>query len=136
MNLFTTFASTPTVLVLGAGEHAGILYKEIADSARHAQGSILGFMPMAERDGVIPEYLILLGDEPLLQVSRRRRVTEIVVVPDHAAQKLPMQQLLNCKLSGIHLSDARGFLKSVHDGRYRRGRRRISLSKILRRIHQ
>jgi hypothetical protein len=36
-----------------------------------------------------------------MQLTKRMKVSEIVVVQDHPAQKSPVQQMLNCKLAGI-----------------------------------
>ncbi len=48
-----------------------------------------------------------------MPLAKRMKVSKIVVVQDHPAQKSPVQQLLNCKLAGIQLSDVDSFLKRV-----------------------
>ena len=113
MNLFRRRSSSPTILILGAGERAGHLYKEIVEPKPRAQSHILGFVPLEEQDSVIPENLILHCKETLMPLAKRMKVSKIVVVQDHPAQKSPVQQLLNCKLAGIQLSDVDSFLKRV-----------------------
>jgi len=113
MNLFAKNSASPTILILGAGERAGNLYKEIVEPKPRAQSPILGFVPLEAQASVIPENLILHCKETLMQLTKKMKVSEIVVVQDHPAQKPPVQQLLNCKLAGIQLSDADSFLERI-----------------------
>ena len=135
MNLFTKSSSSQTVLILGAGERAGHLYKEIVEPKPRAQCPIIGFVPLEEQDSAIPENLILQCQETLVQLTRKMKVSEIVVVQDHPAQNSPVQQLLNCKLAGIRLSDVDSFLKRVRDKSNLHGRKFNSLLAIFDRFH-
>ena len=117
MNLFAKKSTSPTILILGAGKRAGNLYKELIEPKPRAQSPILGFVPLEELDSVIPENLILYCKETLIPLTKKMKVSEIVVVQDHPTQKSPVQQLLNCKLAGIQLSDVDSFLRRIRDGR-------------------
>jgi len=101
MKLFRKKSPSPTILILGAGKRAGNLYREKVEPKPRAQSPILGFVPLEEPDNAIPENLILPRKETLMQLTKRMKVSEIVVVQDHPAQKSPVQQMLNCKLVGI-----------------------------------
>lgn len=136
MNLFTTISSSPTVLVLGAGKRAGNLYREIVETEASVQNAILGFVPLEARDKLIPERLLFSSDESLLQLARREKVSEIVVVTDHPTQQAPVQQLLDCKLCGIQLSDADSFLTRVYDGSYPRRHSTNALARIWGKLHR
>ena len=113
MNLFAEKTSSHAVLILGAGKRAGKLYQEIVKSKIQGQCSIGGFVPLEEQDSAIPQELILQGDDALVRLAREMEISEIVIVQDHPAQKCPMQQLLDCKLAGIELSDLDSFLERV-----------------------
>lgn len=115
MNLFRRRSPSPIILILGAGVRAGNLYREIIEPKPRAQSPILGFVPLEAQDSVIPENLILHCKETLMELTKKMKVSEIVVVQDHPTQKSPVQQLLNCKLAGIQLSDADSFLKRVRN---------------------
>lgn len=113
MNLFARKASSPSVLVLGAGVAAARIYKEVVEQNSLSRSPIIGFVPLEERDSLIPESLILQSSETLAQLAERTRASEIVVVQDHPAQACSTQQLLDCKMAGIRLSDLEGFLQRM-----------------------
>lgn len=113
MNLFAKKSYTPVVLILGAGERAGKLYKEIETQKFRFQCTIRGFVPLEELNSVFPEDLILDSDETLAKLAGRLKVDEIVIVQDYPDQKCPVQHLLDCKMAGIQLSDLDSFLTRV-----------------------
>ena len=135
MKLFGKYSTPPTVLILGAGERAGNLYREIVEPKPRVQCPIVGFVPLEEQDSVIPENLILQRKESLVQLAEKMKVSEIVVVQDHPAQKSPVQQLLNCKLAGIRLSDVDSFLTRVRKKSDLQGEKINSLWTIFDRFH-
>jgi len=135
MKLFAKYFTPPTVLILGAGERAGNLYREIVEPEPRIQCPIIGFVPLEEQDSVIPENLILQCKESLAQLAEKMKVSEIVVVQDHPEQKSPVQQLLNCKLAGIQLSDMDSFLTRVRKKSDLQGEKFNSFWTILDRFH-
>lgn len=113
MYLFAKKSSSHAVLILGAGKQAVKLYNEMQNS--RAQCHISGFVLLEEQDSAIPEELILQSDDSLMRLARKMEISEIVIAQDHPAQKCPMQQLLDCKLAGIELSDQDSFLERVRE---------------------
>lgn len=123
MVLFARKCSFPSVLILGAGVHARRIYKEVVEQRPQSQSPIIGFLPLGEMDSFIPDSLILRTRETLSQLARRLRVSEIVVVQDRSGQSCSTQELLDCKLAGIRLSNMECFLQRVcQDDETRRGR--------------
>lgn len=113
MNLFAKKSSTPVVLILGAGERAGKLYKEIEAHSSLVPCTIRGFVPLEDLNGAIPEHLILNSEVTLAKLAERLEVDEIVIVQDYPDQKCPVQHLLDCKMAGVQLSDLDSFLVRV-----------------------
>ena len=113
MKLFAKKSFTPVVLILGAGERAGKLYKEIAARKSRVQCSIRGFVLLEDRSSAIPEDLILTPKDTLEKLAVALEVSEIVIIQDRADQKCPIQELLDCKMAGIQLTDLDSFLQRV-----------------------
>ncbi|MFP4695372.1 MAG: TIGR03013 family XrtA/PEP-CTERM system glycosyltransferase [Thiohalospira sp.] len=90
------------VLVLGAGERAASItrYRRRVDQRGF---SIVGFVHIrGERDRVDPERVIHL-EGSLLDYARSREVEEIVVAIDDRRRSFPMDELLDCRMSGIEV---------------------------------
>ena len=114
MNPFAKNTATPNVLILGAGMRAGKLYQEVMEIKSQALPALSGFVALEDKDAAIPENLILPLESTLTQLVKDMQVTEIVVIQDHPAQQCPMQQLLNCKMAGVALSDLDTFLERLY----------------------
>lgn len=115
MILFTKKPSLPAVLILGAGKRAAGIYSEVVARKSSIQCTVRGFIPLEEKDSGIPENLIVESKDALLELAGTLNVSEIVVVQDHPTQQYPIQELLNCKVAGIKLSDWDSFLSKMQD---------------------
>lgn len=113
MNLFARKSSSPSVLVLGAGVAAVRIYKEVVEQNPQSPSPIIGFVPLDKKDSLIPDSLILQSSKTLVQLAGSMRASEIVIAQDHPNQSCSTQQLLDCKMSGIRLSDMEGFLQRM-----------------------
>lgn len=113
---FAKKSSLPSILILGAGVTAGRIYREVVEQRPQTQNPIIGFVSLGEIDSEIPGSLILKTRETLSQLARRLRVSEIVVAQDHPNQVCSTQELLDCKLEGVRLSDMEYFLRRISRG--------------------
>lgn len=99
-----------SVLVYGHGEIAAMLARTYAGLG-HRSFRIVG-------------YLGVLGDEKnagcapvfrrqgsVLQLARERKIDEIVVALDNRRGQFPMQELLDCRLAGINVSEVSRFIE-------------------------
>jgi len=99
------------IIVYGAGRHAASLMQKQAD------GNLGGFKTV----GFIPT----VGDEPsavsterridlrgsLLEHCRTHDISEIVIAPDDAPDAFPVEDLLECHLNGIAITELTEFLE-------------------------
>ena len=100
------------VLVLGAGESAGLIDRRLRRRTDRRGFHIVDYIHIPTQTGDItgPANSITLN-EPLLRYARRRRVDEIVVALDDRRKGLPMRELLDCKLAGIAVIELATFFE-------------------------
>ena len=96
----------PRVLIYGAGEKAANMIN-MTGSAGPKNSDVVGFVRSAgdiavrvEEDSVVDLAL------PLSVYAVNEQVDEIVVAIDDRRKGLPVQELLECKLNGVRVSDA------------------------------
>lgn len=107
---FGKWGLTERVLVLGAGELAFSLAREISEH-RDCGFEIAGLVPgknelakkLRRRDPDVP--IIERAAEELFDIARDLRVQRVVVALQDRRQALPVEQLLKCRLSGIHIEE-------------------------------
>ncbi len=106
---------THRVLVLGTGAHA----RDIDDAARGAASTglrIVGFLPVAASDDTeVPFNRILPAGTSLRDAVERLGVDEVVVaLREQRGGSLPLGPLLNCRLSGVRVTNVAGFIERVN----------------------
>jgi sugar transferase (PEP-CTERM system associated) len=99
------------VLVYGAGRRAG----SIAQLRRRADRRgfvIVGYVPADGDDPQgVPEASKLRGEVELRKLCDIHRVDEIVVAMDDRRRQFPMDQLLECRLEGLDITELVSFLE-------------------------
>ena len=101
--LWSPLLRSPTfrrrVLVLGAGGNASRI--AALASARIAKTfACVGFIPLENEAISVSPQLVLRAAEPLARLVDRYRIDEIVVASDNKHAPLPLDELLDVKLSG------------------------------------
>lgn len=93
------------ILVLGVGEEAAKVNESLSQS--RSACTVVGYYPLNSGETLsIPAERVLDGNVPIAEVARLHRVDRIVVaVGDRRGGGLPLNQLLDCKLSGIKILD-------------------------------
>ncbi len=96
------------VLVLGTGRQA----KMIAD-LEPLQRSIrvVGYVPVNELEDEIPQARWIAHDRRLFDLVAAHEVDEIVVAPDDRRLRLPVDEILDCKMSGTVVLDLLSFFE-------------------------
>ena len=98
------------VLVLGAGQQAQQISQQLRRRTDRRGFLVVGYVHVRGEHDVVDENLILRPDVPLLTLSKKLQVDEIVIaVGDRRRKSFPVQELLDCKLSGIDVIDLLGF---------------------------
>ena len=93
------------VLVLGTGPVA----KQVSESLMSSDSSteIIGYYPSPnEREHTVHQSLILAGNASLAVTAARAGVNEVIVaLSERRSGSMPLRDLLECKISGIRVSD-------------------------------
>ena len=96
----------PRVLIYGAGEKAANVIT-MTGSQGPQNSEIVGFVQSAGDIATrVAEEDVVRLDRHLSQYAVAEQVDEIVVAIDDRRKGLPVQELLECKLNGIRVSDA------------------------------
>jgi sugar transferase (PEP-CTERM system associated) len=98
------------VLVLGAGVNA----ERIAELAKNDRGlafCVVGYVPLPRSQRLLGEDQLLAQKGSLLEVAIANNVDEIVVAADDRRRKLPIGELLDCRLSGFPVLDLLSFFE-------------------------
>jgi sugar transferase (PEP-CTERM system associated) len=112
--VFTRFSSDEArkrrVLVLGAGINA----HNIEDLLTNDPGLgfvVVGYVPLPKSHRLVPADKLIEGDESLVDIAIEREIDEIVVAADDRRRKLPVNDLLDCKMSGFEVLDLLTFFE-------------------------
>ncbi len=98
------------VLVFGTGEKA-MHFTRLRRRSDQRGFMIVGFVHVGRDLTRVDGDKVLHLDSPLVDFARERGVDEIVVAVDDSRMALPVQELLECKLSGINVVDALTFFE-------------------------
>jgi len=101
-------AQSTRVLVLGTGRQAEM----IAELEPQQPGfRVVGFVPVSEQETHIPSDRWIPHNDGLMDIVLRYEVDEIVVAPDDRRQRLPVDEILDCKMSGTMVLDLLSFFE-------------------------
>ena len=96
------------VLVLGTGRQAQM----IADLEPQQPGfRVVGYVPVNEDETNIPSERWLRHDRRLMDIVLEHEVDEIVVAADDRRLRLPVDEILDCKMSGTMVLDLLSFFE-------------------------
>ncbi|MES2353900.1 MAG: TIGR03013 family XrtA/PEP-CTERM system glycosyltransferase [Pseudomonadota bacterium] len=101
---------TRRILVLGTGTRAvnvDLLAKR-ANSSTNL--NIVGFLPLIATQHHVQPSRILAGEDSVLAAVKKYAINEVIIaVRDRRGGGLPMQDLLECKLSGVKVTELSSF---------------------------
>lgn len=98
------------VLVYGCGKSAQI----VANLRRKAdrRGFLIeGYVPADGEPELVPADMIIRTSQSLLDIVEASRVDEIVVAMDERRRNFPSQQLLECRMVGVEVTELMTFLE-------------------------
>jgi len=96
------------VLVLGAGQRAAEL-RVVNSSFVYRGFDITGFVALEGESAAIPQALHLSDSSTLSDIVNQYKVDEIVIAIDDRRKKLPVDELLDLKMSGVTILDLLSF---------------------------
>lgn len=98
------------ILVLGTGTRA--VNVDLLASRRHSGTNlnIVGFMPLLATQHHVQPSRILPSEDSIFAAVRKYAINEIIIaVRDRRGGGLPMEELLECKLSGVKVTELSSF---------------------------
>jgi sugar transferase (PEP-CTERM system associated) len=111
---FARFASADArkrrVLVLGAGINAHRIEELLRDDPG-VGFTVAGYVSLPSSQLLVPVAKVVELDGPLLDLVIDREADEIVVAADDRRRKLPVEDLIDCKMSGFEVMDLLTFFE-------------------------
>ncbi|MHB9102942.1 MAG: TIGR03013 family XrtA/PEP-CTERM system glycosyltransferase, partial [Sulfuricella sp.] len=102
--------SESRVMVLGTGARAKECHDLIENDPGCDKFKIVGFVPMSGEERQVPSSSVLSAEGSLVSMVNKYSVSEVIVAAgDRRNGGFPIQELLECKLNGIKVSDAAKF---------------------------
>ena len=95
-------------LVIGSGQKAQEL-STINDSFIHRGFTIVGFVALPDEISAVNPNHIISYDQKIMAVAEDYKIDEIVIALDDRNQELPLDELLDCKMSGLTIMNIEGF---------------------------
>ena len=104
---------TRRVMIVGTGQDAHQVWSDIRSGDQWAGYDVVGFFPTTEQS-VAPivegEARVFNHAQRLVELVREHKVSEIIVaVREQRGGGVPMDQLLDCRISGVPILDLAGF---------------------------
>ena len=87
-------------LVIGGGKKA-LELSTINDTLINRGFTIVGFLPLPDEITAVNPSHIISYDKKIIAIAEDYKIDEIVIAQDDINQELPMEELLDCKMSGL-----------------------------------
>ncbi len=98
------------VLVLGTGINADRI-EHYYSSTKDAGFLVVGYVPLGDSVSLVDDNRQIVKDQPLFKIANRMAVDEIVIAVDDRRKKLPIEELLECKINGVVVLDLLTFFE-------------------------
>lgn len=99
-------------IVLGIGGKAKEFVEQAKKDPSHRGFKIIGFVPLPDEELHVPAYAILPKVDSLMSLVNRYGAREIIVaIQERRGGCFPIQDLLECKLNGIKVTDSAAFFE-------------------------
>ena len=99
------------ILVLGAGDQASLIERQLRRKADRRGMEFVGFVQSPHERNLITSHKLLPLKGALLDLVQELEVDELVVAMDNRRKNFPIDQLIECKLSGVRVVDLLTFLE-------------------------
>ncbi|MDH5545622.1 MAG: TIGR03013 family PEP-CTERM/XrtA system glycosyltransferase [Gammaproteobacteria bacterium] len=99
------------ILILGAGSKASIIEKRLKRKTDRRGFHIVGYVSLPEESQQIPDSLIVKPETALVDYCKEHDIDELVVAITDRRKHFPVDELLDCKLSGIEVVELQTFFE-------------------------
>lgn len=97
------------VLIIGGGKKAQKLIS-VNESHFHKGFTIVGFVPLADEQPVVEASLLIKTENKTISdITAEYKIDEIVIALDDKRRGMPLDDLLDCKMSGMTILDMMAF---------------------------
>ncbi len=98
------------VLVLGAGKKAAGL-ENLMRQSDSLGFSVVGFIPLGYEAKIFDAVRLLRVETTLFDLAEKLRIDEIVIAMDDRRKGFPVEEILECKISGVDVTDLLTFFE-------------------------
>jgi sugar transferase (PEP-CTERM system associated) len=98
------------VLTYGAGHRASCI-QSLSRRPDYVGSRIIGFVQEPGGENRLHTTAVYSGSGELLPLARRLEIDAIVVAPDERRNRLPTDQLMDCRMAGVEVVDLAEFLE-------------------------
>jgi len=106
---------TRKVVILGAGETAKQILERIEPLNSELGFNVLGCIPCGQGETRVAKKLLLNEPDNWLNFVKSNNISEVLVAPDERRRSeggnIPVDKLLDCKLTGVRISDPVMFIE-------------------------
>jgi len=95
-------------LVIGSGKKAYQLIT-LNDSFIHRGFTIVGFLAMPDEIPVVSQSQLITYDKQIIAIAEKYKIDEIVIAVDDRRMQFPLDELLDCKMSGLTIMNIEEF---------------------------
>jgi sugar transferase (PEP-CTERM system associated) len=100
------------ILVLGTGTRAAKISALLRDAESRRRLHVVGFLPLQGTHHFVDHSAILPDQGSLADIVEKYQIDEIVIaIRERRGGGLPVNELLDCKLNGIHVSEISTFFE-------------------------
>jgi len=99
------------ILVWGAGARAATIAARMRRRSDQRGFKMIGYVLAPGDRAEVPGHQLIDRDTSLLQLATQHGIEEIVVAPDDCRRGLPIDELLQCRIRGIEVSDILAFFE-------------------------
>jgi sugar transferase (PEP-CTERM system associated) len=100
------------ILVLGTGTRAAKIGALLRDPDSRRRLHVVGFLPLQGTHHFVDHSLILPDQGPLTEIVGKYQIDEVVIaIRERRGGGLPVNELLDCKLNGIHVIELSTFFE-------------------------
>jgi sugar transferase (PEP-CTERM system associated) len=99
------------VLVYGAGQAASTITSSMRRKSDRQGFNIVGFVRVPEEESRIEGERVINLRQPLAEYVKQTEIDQIVVAMDDKRTQLPMDELFQCRVSGVKVMDLPSFFE-------------------------
>jgi sugar transferase (PEP-CTERM system associated) len=101
----------PRILILGTGHRAAQIHNRMRRRSDRRGFTVVGYIACPNEEVIVPGDQVMRVSIPLAELTKREQISEIVVGVDDRRGRLPMEELLLCRQSGIAITDLTTFFE-------------------------